>query len=203
MNPLLGTVDGWTSTVRSSRWSPLVIAPVVASASLLWVAAASQPDPVRTGLVGETGLALSAVAGAFIADDLTAQAAPATPLGAGARLAARAAFMVPLTIVGWLLVLAVYASVAPSFSADLAQRALSGLALACAALAFAAVAGRFRSVMSPGALGVAAMATLGLVLTTVPARWLAHLPSGEVLRPVTILVGLLVVVAATQEPASF
>ncbi len=199
MNRRFLPLDGWTSTTRSIRWSPLFVAPVATSVALLAGDALVDVAALPISLVGETGLALAAAVAAFIADDATREAAPATPVAARARLAVRAALMLPVVIAGWLLVLALYARVLPP-SIDLGHRALAGLGVASGALALAAVGSRFWSIASPGAAGLAAMATLGLVLQLVPDRWMAHAPAGTVLWPVTILASLLVVAHATQEP---
>lgn len=202
MSPLFTTVDGWVSTMRSIRWSPLVAAPVAAAVAVLVAGTFADGDTVKVGLVAETGLAFTAVMAAFIADDPTTEAAPGTPVEAPARLAVRAGLMVPVAVAGWLSVLAVYACVTPGLAVDLGERALAGSGISSAALAVAALATKVRSVVSPGAAAAGVMAAFGLSLQVVPVRWLEHLPSGRVLWPVTILVGLLVVVAAAKEPPS-
>jgi hypothetical protein len=201
MTTLLTTLDRCVSTGRSIRWSPLVAAPVAASAALLVAGPLASGDPASVGIVGECGLAFTAVSAAFIADDACRDAAPGTPVEAPKRLATRAGLMAPVAVIGWLVVLAVYASVTPSLPVDLGERILAGSGIAVAALALAAVGGRLRSVASPGAVGAGAVAALGLALQAAPARWLEHLPPATVVSAIAIAVGLMVVVLATREPA--
>lgn len=201
MSTSFTAVDAWVSFGRSIRWSPLVAAPLAASAALLAIGVLTEPDPVRVALVGETGLAFTAAATAFIADDPGREAAPSTPVEAPARLARRAWLMLPVAVAGWLAVLALYTWVSPVPPMNLAHRALAGLGVASSALGVAALGSRFRSVVSPGAAGIAAVAVLGVALEVVPVRWSAHLPEGVVLWPVTVVVSLLVVAYATREPA--
>jgi hypothetical protein len=153
-------------------------------------------------LVGDAGLAFTAVAAAFIADDISLEAAPATPVDARARLMARAAVAVPVAAGGWLLVLGVYqaGTSSPGLFDDIAGHAWCGLALACAALGFAALGGKLRSVVSPGAAGVAAMACVGVVSRVAPAGWLQALPSGDVVSAAAILFGLVTLAVTTREP---
>lgn len=194
-------LDAWASMARSIRWSPLLVAPVAASAALLAIGPLAEADPVRIGMVGEPALAFSAAVVAFIADDPGGEAVPGTPVEAPVRFALRAGLMLPVATAGWLVVLALYAWVSPVPSMDLSDRALAGVGIASAAVGAASLGSRFRSVPSPGALGVAAVAVLGLALQIAPVQWLAHLPASTVLSPVTVLVSLLVVAYATREPA--
>lgn len=201
MSGPMASVDGWRTTLRSIRWSPLLLAPVVASVALVVVAAVSQGAGGAVGLVADAGLALTAVVTAFIADDPTLEAAPATPIEARARLVARAAAAVPVAVVGWLLVLTVYDSITPEPAAiDLAGRALAALGLGSAALALAALTGRFQSVVSPGAAAVGAMACAGVASRALPGRWLEALPAAHAAWPATVLLALITVAVATTEP---
>lgn len=201
MSSPLTTVEGSIGTIRSIRWAPVLVAPVAASAALVGVRGIAGPDSLMT-LVGEAGLAFTAVTLAFIVDDVTRDAAPATPVDARLRLVGRAIVAAPVVLAGWLLVLAVYHSVTPSAgAADVADRALGGLALASVALGLAALGGRVGSVMSPGAVGVGAMACAGVVSRVSPEAWLEALPPGKLLCPAAILFGVLTVAIATSEPA--
>ncbi len=201
MSGLVTTLDGWRSTIRTISWSPLLLAPVVASIALVVVAAAA-PIGSPIGLVGDAGLALTAVVGAFIADDPALEAAPATPIEARARLVARAAAATPVAVVGWLLVLGVYDHVTPHPAAvDLVNRALAALGLGSAALALGALSGKLRSVVSPGTAAVGAMAGLGVASLVVPEKWLEVLPPALMIWPATILLALVTVAVTTKEPA--
>lgn len=196
------TVDGVRATIRSIRWSPVLATPVAASLALLGARALAGPGAGRMTSVGEAGLAFTAVALAFVVDDVTLDAAPATPVHARARLVARAAVAVPVAVAGWLLVLAVYHVVSSSAeAAEIGRRGRAGLALASAAIGFAAVGGRWRSVASPGGAGVGAMACVGLVSMVSPKAWLEALPPGDLLLPAAVLFGLVTVAVATREPA--
>ena len=196
---MVTTADGWLGTVRSIRWSPLLVTPLVCSLSLVLAGALADPPPGHLAMVGEAGLAFTALAAAFIADDATRDAAPAMPTEARARLAARAVLTVPVTVVGWFVVLAVYVWSAP-VPPVVGERALAGLGLATAALALAALSGKLRAVESPGAAGVGAMVALGMVRFILPSTWRAALPPGEVLWPLIIMLALITVAAATREP---
>ncbi len=202
MNSPVTTVDGVRGTIRSIRWSPLLVTPVAASVALLGAQAVADPAAGRMTLVGEAGLAFTAVAPAFLVDDGTLDAAPATPIEARARLVARAVVAVPVAVAGWLLVLAVYHVVTSSAeAAGVGDRAQAGLTLASAALACAALGGKLRSIASPGAAGVGAMACVGVVLRVSPGAWLEALPPGDLICPAVILFGLVTVTVSTREPA--
>lgn len=201
MSSPLTTVEGFIGTIRSIRWAPVLAAPIAASAALVGVRGLAGLDP-RMTLVGEAGLAFTAVTLAFIVDDVTRDAAPATPVDARPRLVGRAIVAAPVVLAGWLLVLAVYHWVTPSAgAADVADQALGGLALASAALGLAALGGRVGSVMSPGAAGAGAMACAGVVSRVSPEAWLEALPPTKLLCPAAILFGVLTAVIATSEPA--
>lgn len=201
MRALVTTVDGWSGAVRSSRWSPLVVTPVVACATLVLASAAAGPVPGLVSL-GEVGLAFTAVAYAFVADDAALNAAPATPVEARARLAARAVVMAPVAVLGWLLVLAVCHWVipipAPAARADLAGRALAGVGLGSSALALATLGATLPPVASPGAAGMGAMVLIGAASTALPEATLARLPPAEVLWPTMTLLAVPVIVLATR-----
>ena len=195
------TVEGFIGTIRSIRWAPVLAAPIAASAALVGVRGLAGLEP-RMTLVGEAGLAFTAVTLAFIVDDVTRDAAPATPVDARPRLVGRAIVAAPVVLAGWLLVLAVYHSVTPSAgAADVADQALGGLALASAALGLAALGGRVGSVMSPGAAGAGAMACVGVISRVAPAQWLQALPPGDVVSAAAILFGVVTVAVTAGEPA--
>ena len=203
MSSPLTTVEGFIGTIRTIQWGPVLAAPIAASAALVGVRGVAGPDDRMTlTLVGEAGLAFTAVALAFIVDDVALDAAPATPVDARPRLVGRAIVAAPVVLAGWLIVLAMYHSVTPSAAAaDVADQALGGLALASAALGLAALGGRVGSVMSPGAAGAGAMACAGVVSRVFPEAWLEALPPGKLLCPAVILFGVLTVAIATSEPA--
>lgn len=201
MRALVATGAGWRGTARSVRWSPMLVVPVVSCVALVVVGAAADPGPGKMSLLGEASLAFTAVTAAFMADDAALEGAPAMPVEAPVRLAARAALALPVVVVGWLLVLAVYKSVTPVSTTDhFADRALAGLAVAAAALALAALGGRLSSVGSPDAAGVGAMACLAVIWRSLPEAWLAMLPSASVLWPVTAGVAVVAIAVGTREP---
>lgn len=201
MRALVTTMTGWRSTARSVRWAPVLVTPLALCAALVVVGAVASPAPRNMSLLGEAGLAFTAAAVAFIGDDPTLEAAPATPIEARARLVTRATLAVPVVVAGWLLVLVVYDSLTPvSVTAERADLALAGLGVGAAALALAAVGGRLRSVQSPGAAGTGAMACLAVTARSLPPAWLENLPPARVLWPTTILVAVVTVAAATREP---
>ncbi len=201
MSSPLTTVEGFIGTIRSIRWAPVLAAPIAASAALVGVRGLAGLDP-RMTLVGEAGLAFTAVTLAFIVDDVTRDAAPATPVDARPRLVGRAIVAAPVVLAGWLLVLAVYHWVTPSAgAADVADQALGGLALASAAVGLAALGGRVGSVMSPGAAGAGAMACVGVISRVAPAQWLQALPPGDVVSAAAILFGVVTVAVTAGEPA--
>lgn len=202
MIPPVTTVDGLRGTIRSTRWSPVLVTPVAASAALLGTHVVHGGAAGAMALLGDTGLAFTAVATAFIADDAASAAAPASPVGARARLLARAAVAIPVAVAGWTAVLGVYHFVT-SAGIDVSARALAAPAMASAALAFAALGGRLSSAVSPGAAGVAAMALLAVVWTVAPKAWLDALPPGELICASAFLIGLVTVAVATREPAGF
>lgn len=197
------TLDGLRGTIRSTRWSPVLVTPMAASAALLGAHVVHGGAAGAMTLLGDTGLAFTAVAPAFIADDATSAAAPATPVDARARLLARSVVAMPVAAAGWMLVLVVYRFVTSAVVVDVSARALVGLAMASVALAFAALGGRLSSAVSPGAVGVAAMALLGVLWTVAPKVWVDALPPGELLPASAILFSLATVAVATREPASF
>lgn len=203
MSSPLTTVEGFSGTIRSMRWAPVLAAPFAASVALVGLRSVAGPDSRMTlTLVGEAGLAFTAVTLAFIVDDLTLDAAPATPVDARTRLVGRAIVAAPVVVAGWLLVLAVYQSVTSSPAAgDIAAEARLGLALACGAIGFAALGASLRSVVSPGAAGVAAMACVGVISRVAPAQWLQALPPGDVVSAAAILFGVVTAAVTTGEPA--
>ena len=178
----------------------MLVTPLVSCFALGIVHALADPDPFRMALVGETGLAFTACASAFIVDDPTLDSAPATPTEAPARFVARAVLMMPVTILGWLAVLGVYCWAVSPAAALGAGTALSGLGLAATALALAALSGRSPAVVSPGAAGVGAMTAVGLLSHVAPTGWLKVLPPGEVVWPVAIVLAVFTVRAALREP---
>lgn len=197
------TIDGLRGTIRSTRWSPVLVTPVAASAALLGTHVVHGGAAGAMSLLGDTGLAFTAVAPAFIADDAASAAAPASPVDARARLLARATVATPVAVAGWMAVLGVYHFVTSSAAIDVSARALAALAMASAALGFAALGGRLSSAVSPGAAGVAAMAFLGVVWSVAPKAWVDALPPGELICAPAILFGLVTVAVATREPAGF
>lgn len=203
MSSPLTTLEGFSGTIRSIRWAPVLAAPVAASAALVGVRGVAGPDGRMTmTLVGEAGLAFTAVALAFIVDDVTRDAAPATPVDARPRLVGRAIVAAPVVLAGWLLVLAMYHWVTHSAgAADVADQALGGLALASAAVGLAALGGRVGSVLSPGAAGAGAMACVGVISRVAPAQWLQALPPGDVVSAAAILFGVVTVAVTAGEPA--
>ncbi len=151
--------------------------------------------------VGDAGLAVTAVAGAFIADDVVGDAAPGMPLGTRARLAARAAVALPVVAAGWLLVLTVHQRVAEvPETVALPIHVVTALGLTSSAVAMAALAERTLVLPSPGAVGVMVMAGIGAVSRVVPEAWLEALPPGRVVSAVTVVSALAVVAVATREP---
>lgn len=197
------TVDGLRGTINSTRWSPVLVTPVAASAALLGAHFVHGGAAGAMGLLGDAGLAFAAVAPAFIADDAASTAAPATPVDARARLFARAVVAMPVAVAGWVAVLGAYRFVTSSGGIDVSARALAALAMASAALAFGALGGRLSSAVSPGAAGVAAMAFLGILWSVAPKAWAEALPPGELISASAILLALVTVAVATREPASF
>lgn len=201
MTSLVATLTGWRGTARSVRWSPLVATPLFLCAAIIVVEAAMDPSPADIGVLGEWGLAFTAAGAAFLADDATREAAPATPVGARARMAARAALAGPVVVAGWVLILLVYDAVTPAaVTADVPDRALAGVGLGAAALGLATLGDKVRAVTSPGAVGVGATACLAVASQSVPERWLAALPPPAVLWPVTVLVAVATAVVAEREP---
>lgn len=199
MSRLTATMDLWAGTARSISWSRYLVAPL-GSVAGLGVAGPLAAAPAYLALVGEAGLAVTALAAAFIADDASADAAPATPVEAPRRLAIRAGLALPVVVAGWLAVLGVYTWVSPDPLGELGPRAWAGVGIAAAALAVSAIGGRLASVPSPGAAGAGAMVALGVGLGLVPLRWLDYLPPGPVVSGVVVGVGVGVVVRATREP---
>ena len=197
---LVTTGDGCRATLRSVRWSPVLATPVAASVAVVAASALVGPAGDMT-LAGDVALAFTAVAGAFLLDDPTAAAAPATPIGARARLLARAAVALPVAVAGWLVVLAVYRRVGASAAAGVADRAPSALGLASAAVGFGALGASLGFDRSPGAAGAAVMAGGGALTRACPAGWLEALPSGDALGLAAIPFALVAVAAATREPA--
>ena len=202
MTPLLGTTDGWCATVRSVRWSPLLIAPIVSSIALVVLQAMADSTSRRITFLGDAGVAFTAASAAFIADDgIMAGAAP-TPIEARTRLVARALVAMPVAVAGWLVVLAIYGRVLPPDAQPaIGSRAVAGIGVAAAALALATLFARSPGVPSPGAAGVAAVAGIALILQAVPVAWLRHLPSHRTIWVTAIVVAVPVIVAATREPA--
>lgn len=202
MSALLAMPKGMRGTMRSIRWSPVLSVPVAAAVALLAVRLTG-PRIDELAMVGDVGLVFTAVSVAFVVDDVALEAAPATPVGARARLVARAAVAVPVAVAGWLLVLLVYRSVLSSGGGpEVAERATSGLALAVAALGLASLGGKLRSVVSPGAAGMGAMAGVGVAWSVSPDAWVRVLPSGDVACLAAIVFGLVAVTVATKEPAT-
>lgn len=208
MNALTTTADGWNSTVRSIRWSPMLVTPAVTCVALVAVRAAAGPVS-SVGLLDKAGLALTALAAAFVADDAALEAAPGTPVEVRARLAVRAVVALPVVVLGWLLVLAVHHSVtavpaAPGHvgpaAPDVVDRAVASVGAGSAALALATLAGRFRSLASPGAAGMGAIACLGVASTALPTAVLAALPPAGVVWPPTVLLAVVTIALATREP---
>lgn len=196
----LTTVDGLRGTIRSTRWSPVLVTPLAASAALLGTHLVHGGTAGAMSLLGDTGLAFTAVAPAFIADDAASAAAPATPVDARSRLLARAAVAMPVAVAGWMAVLGVYRFVTSSAGSDLSARSITALAMASAALAFAALGGRLSSAVCPGAAGVATMTVLGMLWMVAPVAWVDALPPGGLISASAILFGLVTVAFATREP---
>jgi hypothetical protein len=140
------------AVARSIRWSSLVAAPVLGCAAVIGTR--------RAGLAVELGLALAAVAGAFVVDDEIARILPAAPAGARLRLGLRTALILPATVAGWTVVMLVS-------RVALAPRLPTGAALAGAAVVAAAAAqcasGTDRD-LSFGAIGAGAVLA-GVALT--------------------------------------
>ena len=197
---MLATKDGWLGTLRSIRWSPMLVMPVVSCAALGILRSLADPDPGRMAVVAEAALALAACASAFIVDDPTLESAPAMPTDARARFAARAVVMAPVIILGWLAVLGVYRwSASPAAAAD-AGIALTGLGLGSTALALAALSGRSPAVPYPGAAGIGFIIALGALAQLAPIGWLKALPPSDVAWPVAIVLAVLTVRVALREP---
>lgn len=201
MKTLVTTVDGWRGTVRSTRWSPMLSAPVAACAVLVAAWAFAGPAAGQMTMIGKVTLAFAAVMVAFVVDDLSVEAAPATLVTARGRLLARATLAVPTSVLAWLLVLAVYNSVASTAAATVGDLALSGVAVASAAVGFAALGRNVQAVRSPGAAGLAAMASMGAAWSALPAAWLRLLPEKHVLYAAAVVFGSVSLVRGTREPA--
>ena len=196
------TVDAWRGTVRTIRWSPVLATPLATCVAILALRAGGGPAPPGLTLVGTTGLAFTAMVVAFLVDDVTSEAAPATPVGARDRLLTRAAFVVPVVAAGWLLVLAFHHVVlAPVASAEVAAQARWAIGVAFGAVGFASLAGAGRAFSSPGAVGVAAMACVGVASQASLTPWMEALPASEVLCAGTALFAALSAAMATKEPA--
>lgn len=180
----------------------MLATPVVLSVGLVVLRTVVGPNRGNVDLLGEWSLGFAALAAAFIADDATLEAAPATPVGARARLAARVALVGPVVVAGWLLVLLAYDAVSPAaVTADIADRVRTGVGLAAAALALAALGGKVRGVASPGVVGVGVMSVLAVVHRSAPETWLAALPPPTVLWPVTVVLAIATTVFSGREPA--
>lgn len=199
---LVTTAGGWAATARSVRWSPVVTAPLATCLALVLVRAIGGPVQRGPAVLGDAGLAFTAIAAAFTADDPTLDAAPAMPVPARLRMAARAVVLLPMTVSGWLLVAALDGGLNPAATRDLAGSALVALGLASAALGIAALAAKRWSLESPGAVGAGAMACLLMVLRALPASWLDPLPPTKMWAPATAIVALVLVAMTTKEPAS-
>ncbi len=202
MTALVATTDGLRATVRSVRWSPLLLAPVASAIALVAVRTIAHVDSMRIAFLGDAGLVFTAVVVAFVADDAILSGAAPTPIEARTRLAARALVAVPVTVAGWLAVLAVYWRVLPGpAQPGIGSIALASLGVAATALALATLFARSPAVASPGAAGVAGMVVVGIILQAAPVAWLEHLPAHRTMWVATILVALPLIIAATREPA--
>ncbi|MDQ3978892.1 MAG: hypothetical protein M3314_05000 [Actinomycetota bacterium] len=203
MSGLLAGADVWRGTIRAIRWSPILATPLAASSTLVALRLIAGPAAAgRLQVVEELGLAFTAVAVAFLADDVTSEASPAVPVEAPARLRLRLAVGVPAVAMGWLLVLAVSDRVIPGGLLDHASgSAVASVGLAATALAMAVVARRTRAAVSPGAVGVASVATVGLASLAVPTAWIEALPPPEAAWPVLIALALLTIAVAGREPS--
>lgn len=202
MRVVATTADGWRATVRSVRWSPILLIPATMSLALLVVPPLARPGSGPVGLLGEAGLAFTAIGAAFIADDPTTEAAPATPIEARLRLALRACVAAPVLLGGWLTVLWLYNRADPEALAEgLTGRTLLGLGLAVAAVAVSTVAGRRLAVASPGAVGAGALVACCAFLPVAPVAWARALPPSTTIWTVAILAGLATITAATKEPS--
>lgn len=204
MTGVLAEPDVWRGTIRTVRWGPILSTPVAACLAVVVLRLLAGPTAAgRLHVVEELGLALTAMAVAFLADDVTADASPAVPVEAPARLRLRLAVGAPVAAVGWLLLLAVSHQVTGGgLLDDAAGMALSSVALAATTLAVAVVAGRTRASVSPGAVGLASVVSVGLLSLAAPTAWIEALPPPETAWPVLTALALLTIAVAGREPAS-
>lgn len=199
MRPLTGAAAGWAGTVRSIRWSPLVVPPAVAVASVVTVRMAVGPRDPILALVGQTAIAFAAGSAAFVVDDATAEAAPAVPTAAPARLLARAAVAVPVVVGGWVAVLAVHRAVAAGpLRPHLATTALAAVAITFLAAGVAGLCAGMAPVASPGAAGLGAVAVAGVAREVVPAPWLALAPPVVPTSVAVVALGFAALVITTR-----
>jgi hypothetical protein len=159
---LLASSTGRWATARTTRWAPVVVAPVLVVAA---TALAARSGPMAADVITGMGLRLVAVTVAFAADDLAGSAAGATPIGPAQRLASRLALVVPAVVLAW----AVVAGAAAWLDVPAVVTASAGVTVGLVALATAvAVAARW-DVESPGGVGAGAALAGWVVVTLVRA----------------------------------
>jgi hypothetical protein len=189
---LLSTAAGRSGAARTIRWAPIAVVPVVSSVGVLLA-------PERAvDVLGEAGLVLTAATLAFVADDLAAGPAPATPVGLRAQLAGRAALVTPAVALGWA---AVVVSAGDALG-SLPTRAAVAVAVAAVSTAVALVVGRRWRVPAAGGAGFAVvLAGQAVVAPVAPAAWLEALPPAPVTAVAAIAAAAAALAVATREPA--
>jgi hypothetical protein len=188
----LATADGWRSTSRAIPWAPLLAVPLSGAAVVLTARLAGHG--ARLGPLAPAVLMLTAAALAFSADDAVLAAAPASPTGTRARLAARILVVLPVLAVAWLAVTVI------AGAGDRWSMAPVALGQAAVALAVAVVAGRRWPHVSPGGVGVVAAATAMTLFALVPHGWIGWVPSGRAAVVGIAVASLVVVLGGTREP---
>ncbi len=146
---------------------------------------------------------MTAASLAFVADDSSADTAPATPVGLRSRLLARLAVVGPATAMAWLLVLTAYER-GGSVDSGVAfgDRVVAALGIGLLSTAAALLLQRRVSVPSPGATGAAVtVAVVGVFGWAAPAGWLAALPPASVSSAVAAFAAVAVILATTREPS--
>jgi len=159
MTLLLASSTGRWATARTTRWAPVVVAPVIATAATVL---AERGGPMAADAITGMGLRLVAVTVAFAADDLAGSAAGATPIGPIQRLASRLALVVPAVVLAWLVVV----GAAAWFGVPATVAASAGITVGLVSLSGSVVVAARWDVESPGATG-AGIALAGWAVYTV------------------------------------
>lgn len=193
------TADGWRAVARSVRWGPLLVAPLLGCAALVVARAVAGPAPGRLASVGVLARALICMSVAFLVDDPTVSAAPASPVTVRRRLISRAVLGLPVAVLGWVALVVIERSLTDG---DVSLAAGATIALAGVAIGFAAMADRHGVDPSPGAVGAAAVGAIAAAATMVPPQWAVYAPHGTVLAGAAGVLGLTAVWIGTAEPRS-